>query len=121
MEMAEARTNVKQFEHSEALQQELARMTEERDKATAKLDALAKSQADKQTKLLEDHGESLAQVLTTLAVLESSTKDLPATFKCINTRLTLLERWKTWVAGIVFAFTSLGGAIGATAAFIWRH
>jgi hypothetical protein len=60
-------------------------------------------------------------MLTTLAVLESSTKELPATLKCINTRLTLLEKWKTWTAGIAFGFTSLGSAIGIAVTYLWRR
>jgi hypothetical protein len=116
-DMAERKTNVSQFRHAEFLQRELARATEERDKATAKLDELAKEHDDAQTRMLEEHGVTLGQLQTTLGVVVVATEVLP---KLVE-RVEKLEHFKGFLAGIAASFTFIGTLIGAAATFIWRR
>ena len=99
--MVERRTNISQFAGVNALQRDIERLTKERD-------ALAKERENSQTRLLEEHGVALAEMKTTLDLLVERTKDLPD----ISKRVTRLESWKAFIAGIAAAFTMIGGAVG---------
>ena len=75
--MVERRTNVSQFAGVSALQKDIERLTKERD-------ALAKERENSQTKLLEEHSESLAELKTSLALIVDRTKNLPTSIQEIN-------------------------------------
>ena len=99
--MVERRTNISQFAGVNALQKDIERLTKERD-------ALAKERENAQTRLLEEHGGSLAEMKTTLDLLVERTKDMPD----ISKRVMRLESWKAFIGGIAAAFTMIGGAVG---------
>ena len=111
--MVERRTNVSQFEGVNALQKDIERLTKERD-------ALAKERENSQTKLLEEHGASLAALKTDLTLLVERTKDLPAAIEGLNNRLTAQERWKMLMTGYAAAFGIMGAFLGWVINFIFR-
>jgi predicted nuclease with TOPRIM domain len=111
--MAERRTNVSQFEGVNALQKDIERLTKERD-------ALTKERENSQTKLLEEHGASLAALKTDLTLLVERTKDLPAAIEGLNNRLTAQERWKMLMTGYAAAFGIMGAFLGWVINFIFR-
>ena len=99
--MVERRTNISQFAGVNALQQDIERLTKERD-------SLAKDRENAQTRLLEEHSVALSGMKTTLDLLVERTKDMPD----ISKRVTRLESWKAFIGGIAAAFTMIGGAVG---------
>jgi 50S ribosomal subunit-associated GTPase HflX len=103
--MVDRRTNVSQFDGVNALQKDIERLTKERD-------ALAKERENAQTKLLEEHGTTLAGLKTDLALLVAATKDLPTVIEGINTRLTAQEKWKILMTGYAAAFGIMGAFLG---------
>jgi flagellar motility protein MotE (MotC chaperone) len=106
----ERRTNVSQFEGVNALQKDIERLTKERDD-------LARKREDSQTQLLKDHSVTLADMKTTLDLLVERTKDLPK----LAERVTRLESWKQFVAGIAAAFTMIGSVIGFIGGLIFTR
>jgi len=108
--MTERRTNVSQFEGVNALQKDIERLTKERD-------ALARERENSQTKLLEEHSVTLKEMTTTLALLVDRTKDLPK----LGERVTRLESWKVYLAGIASAFTFIGTLIGGGLTLMFRR
>ena len=108
--MVERKTNASQFEGINALQRDIERLTKERD-------YLAKDRENAQTKLLEEHGITLKEMTTTLALLVDRTKDLPE----LGKRVTRLESWKVYLAGIASAFTFIGTLIGAAITLMFRR
>jgi hypothetical protein len=103
-------TNASQFGAVNALQKDIERLTKERD-------ALSKERQDSQTLLLKDHSVTLADMKTTLDLLMERTKDLPETAK----RVTRLESWKAFVAGIAAACTMIGSVIGVIVGLIFTR
>jgi hypothetical protein len=57
---------------------------------------------------------------TTLDLLVERTKDLPTVIKGINDRVDKLEKWKTFVAGVAFSFTSIGTLLGWGLSFLFK-
>ena len=108
--MVERRTNVSQFAGVNALQKDIERLTKERD-------ALARERENSQTKLLEEHSVTLKEMTTTLALLVDRTKDLPK----LGERVTRLESWKVYLAGIASAFTFIGTLIGGGLTLMFRR
>jgi hypothetical protein len=100
--MIESRMNEAQFDEVKQL--------------TKRVEEMTKAREDSQTKLLEAHGVSLADMKTTLDLLVERTKDLPDLAK----RVTRLESWKSFVGGIAAAFTMIGGTIGFIVGLITR-
>ncbi len=92
--MEERRHNSGQFESAKVLAERIERMTRERE--------------ENQTLMLEGHSKILGEVKTTLSLLVERTENLPDLVK----RVTALERWKAFVAGIAASFTVVGGSIG---------
>ena len=111
--MAERETNINQFARVNALQKDIERLTKERD-------ALAKERENSQTRLLEEHGEALAELKTSVALVVDRTKDLPILIKGINDRVDKLEKLKTFVAGVAFSFTSIGTLLGWGLCFLFK-
>ena len=107
--MVERKTNVSQFAGVNALAKRIEELTKERDELT-------KQRQDSQTRLLEEHGATLEHLETTLQLLVERTKDLPDVFK----RVSKLEAWRVYLAGIASAFTFIGTVIGAVLTMMFR-
>jgi putative protein kinase ArgK-like GTPase of G3E family len=114
-------TNASQFEGVNALQKRIEELTKERDRASEERDERCRQQEDAQTELLKEHGSALSEMKVTLALLVSQTKDLPTAFDKINTRLTGVEKWKVYIAGIITAFTAIGVVIGWVVSLVSPH
>ena len=99
--MVAQRTNSDQFNEAHVLAKRIEELTKERD-------ALAKRREDEQTILLNSHTIQLSDINTQLTLVISQTKNLPS----LGERVTRLEMWKAFVAGIAAAFTMIGGSIG---------
>jgi translation elongation factor EF-1alpha len=89
------------FDMAQSQARKIAELTVERD-------ALAKAREEDQTDRLKRHTEQLNEITTQLALLVERTKDLPE----LSSRVTKLETWKAFVAGIAAAFTMIGGSFG---------
>jgi hypothetical protein len=99
--MTERNDNVSQFEGVNALAKRIEELTKERDDLT-------RQREEAQTKLLTDHSIALADLKLSLARLIEQTADFPN----LASRVSKLETWKAFVAGIAAAFTMIGGSIG---------
>jgi hypothetical protein len=111
--MIDRRKNGNQFDGVNALQKDIERLTKERD-------SMARERENAQTKLLEEHGEALAELKISVALVVDRTKDLPTVIQGINDRVSKLEKWKTFVAGIAFSFTSIGTILGWGLSFLFK-
>ena len=99
--MADHETNINQFAGVNALAKRIEELTKQRDELT-------KERQDSQTRLLEEHGVALASLERSVALLVDRIKDLGEMSK----RITRLESWKVYLAGIASAFTFIGTLIG---------
>ncbi len=108
--MAEHETNINQFAEVNALAKRIEELTKQRDE-------LAKERQDSQTRLLEEHGVALASLEKSVALLVDRTKDLGEMCK----RITRLESWKVYLAGIASAFTFIGALIGGALTLMFRR
>ena len=108
--MAERETNVNQFAGVNALAKRIEELTKQRDELT-------KERQDSQTRLLEEHGVALASLEKSVALLVDRTKDLGEMSK----RITRLESWKVYLAGIASAFTFIGTLIGGGLTLVFRR
>ena len=108
--MAEHETNQNQFAGVNALAKRIEELTKERDELT-------RARQDSQTKLLQEHGVDLAVVKGQLVLLVERTKDLPDVMK----RVSKLESWKVYLAGIVSSVMFIGSLIGAMLTLVFRR
>lgn len=108
--MADHETNVSQFAGVNALAKRIEELTKQRDDLT-------KERQESQTKLLEEHGVALANMERTLSLLVDRTKD----FEEMSKRITRLESWKVYLAGIASAFTFIGTLIGGALTLMFRR
>ena len=89
----------------------------ENERLSARVERLTQNREDSQTKLLEDHSKTLSDMQKTLVLLVEQTKDLPE----LGRRVSRLETWKVYLAGIASAFTFIGTIIGGTITFFMRR
>jgi chromosome segregation ATPase len=108
--MPERETNISQFAGVNALAKRIEELTKQRDELT-------KERQDSQTRLLEEHGVALASLEKSVALLVDRTKDLGEMSK----RITRLESWKVYLAGIASAFTFIGTLIGGGLTLMFRR
>jgi isoaspartyl peptidase/L-asparaginase-like protein (Ntn-hydrolase superfamily) len=88
------RPNSAQFQNARVLAERIEQLTKERQEA--------------QTQMLEAHGRALGEVQTTLSLLVERTENLSK----LTERVTVLEKWKAFMAGVAAAFTMIGGTVG---------
>lgn len=104
--MAERETNINQFAGVNALAKRIEELTKQRDELT-------KAREDSQTKMLEEHGDALADLKLDLRLLVNRTENLPKLIEGISARTTELEAWRNQQKGERRAFVTIGGLIGS--------